>query len=137
MRINTKSESQLRVMVLAIAGFAVLGAGQIEFEMSGTTSKIRVSAMSAETARQSAPKIMSARMKGRKLIVTGDNFDNGAEILVNGVGRPTSDSVGASTLISKKAGKKLEVGQVVKLQVQNSDGQLSGELSFYTGCGES
>lgn len=88
-------------------------------------------------AFQEAPRIESARMKGKKLIITGENFDQGAVIFIDGLMQKTRNAPNSSgnMLIAKKAGKTVALDQIVKLMVQNSNGQFSEELSFYTGCG--
>jgi N-acetylneuraminic acid mutarotase len=77
-----------------------------------------------------APKIFSATVKGRKLLVAGENFDTGAVILLNGEEQKTrnDDQDLTTKLISKKAGKKLRPGD--RLQVRNPDGTLSEEFTF-------
>jgi hypothetical protein len=78
------------------------------------------------------PKIVSASVSGKKLFVMGGNFDEGAVILLNGEQQKTTndDSTPTNTLIGKKAGKKIERGVPVILQVRNADGKLSSEFSF-------
>lgn len=88
-----------------------------------------------KTLTQAQPTIWSARRKGKKLIVIGENFGNGMLLLVNGIIRVTRFEPDQQTpaLIAAKAGKKIPRDEVVKLQVQTSDGLLSNELFFYTG----
>lgn len=85
---------------------------------------------------QVTPEVTSARLKGKKLTVTGVNFARGAIILVNGIRQKTNNLKSSidTTLIAKKAGKSLVADDIVTLQVQNPDGSLSSELSFHTGC---
>ncbi|HET9530101.1 MAG TPA: kelch repeat-containing protein [Blastocatellia bacterium] len=77
-----------------------------------------------------APRIMNASVSGKKLIVTGENFDPGAVILLNGQEQKSkNDKQNPQTrLIGKKAGKKIKPGD--KLQVRNPDGTLSEEFVF-------
>lgn len=133
-----RSKFSAVVSLLATGLTASVGA-YIIMNSGSQSSMVNALPRRSGTLTGAAPTIASAGLSGRKLIVTGENFDDGAEILVNGVRRKTSNGAEspATTLISKKAGMGMELGQIVKLQVQNSDGQLSGELSFYTGCGES
>jgi hypothetical protein len=72
-----------------------------------------------------APRIVSASVAGKKLIVAGENFDDGAAILINGEKQKTrSDGENPQTrLIGKKAGKKIKAGD--QIQVRNPDGTLS------------
>ena len=77
-------------------------------------------------------RVTSVDARGKKLFVSGDNFDNGATILINGKEQNTlnDDEHWTSVLIGKKAGKKIDVGQIVTIQVRNSNGRLSQEFSF-------
>ena len=77
-----------------------------------------------------APRITSALVEGKKLILVGENFDDGAVILLNGEELITkNDSANPqTTLIAKKAGKRVNVGD--KLQVRNPNGSMSQEFSF-------
>ena len=77
-----------------------------------------------------APQITASSVAGKKLIVTGNNFDQGAVILLNGERQKTKNDAGSVTtrLIAKKSGKKVKSGD--RLQVINSDGTLSNEVMF-------
>lgn len=79
-----------------------------------------------------APKITSASVSGKKLFVSGESFDNGAVVLLNGEKQKTrnDEQNPAGLLIAKKAGKKIAHGQTVSLQVRNVDGTLSDEFPF-------
>jgi len=76
------------------------------------------------------PKITMASVAGRKLIVAGENFGPDAVILINGEEQKTrnDDQNPGTTLIGKKAGKKIKPGD--RLQVRNPDGPLSEEFIF-------
>jgi len=78
----------------------------------------------------SNPQITGLTVKGKKLIVTGEGFDEGAAILVNGKAQKTSNdpSAPASKLIGKKAGKKLKPRDKVK--IRNADGSESNEVEY-------
>jgi hypothetical protein len=132
-----KNSLLVRVALLGV-GLGFCFGGQVLNKVGQT---VIAKAPSAQPRAMSgeAPIIVTARLKGRRLLVTGDNFDNGAVILVDGVTQGTINDFAspATTLISTKAGKRIELGRIVKLQVQNSEGQLSDELPFYTGCGQS
>lgn len=77
-----------------------------------------------------APRIIMASTSGKKLFITGENFDDGAVILLNGEEQKSkNDEQNPGTnLIGKKAGKKVKPGD--KLQVRNPDGTLSEEFIF-------
>ncbi|MFP5264835.1 MAG: intradiol ring-cleavage dioxygenase [Blastocatellia bacterium] len=78
------------------------------------------------------PVISGAAVSGKQLIVTGQNFDAGAKVFLNGDKQKTSndDSSPTTMLIAKKAGKKINAGDSVTLQVRNSDDSLSAEFPF-------
>jgi N-acetylneuraminic acid mutarotase len=76
------------------------------------------------------PKITMASVAGKKLIVVGENFDPDAVILINGEEQKTRNDGQnpQTTLIGKKAGKKIRPGD--RLQVRNPDDTLSEEFIF-------
>ncbi len=79
------------------------------------------------------PRITSASVEGKKLIIKGTDFDDGAKVLLNGERqkKTTNDETSpTTTLIAKKAGKLIAPGETVMLQVQNADGSLSNVFSF-------
>ncbi len=78
------------------------------------------------------PRITGASVSGKKLIVSGENFDSGAVILLDGKKQKTANDGQnpSTTLIGKKAGKKIARGETVTLQIRNSDGALSQEFRF-------
>jgi hypothetical protein len=90
----------------------------------------------------SFPKILNASVSGKKLIVTGENFAEGADIYTcdncltpaeegKKAKKVSNDSdLPASMLVSKKAGKSIERGSSVILQVKNPDGSLSEPFNF-------
>ena len=90
----------------------------------------------AESIQATPPEITSARLKGKKLTVTGAHFLKGAIILVNGIAQKTVNVKGSIdvSLVAKKAGKNLIPDDIIHLQVLNPDGLLSSELAFHTGC---
>jgi hypothetical protein len=79
------------------------------------------------------PRITSARVNKKQLIVTGENFDIGAVLLMDGarVKKTGNDEITPTTdLIAKKAGNQISPGQEVVLQVRNLDGTLSENFAF-------
>ncbi|HJQ70222.1 MAG TPA: choice-of-anchor V domain-containing protein [Blastocatellia bacterium] len=80
------------------------------------------------------PQIVNVRVEGKKLVVTGENFDQGGEVFMDGVKQKKTGNFDpfnlARVLISKKSGKKIARGQTVSLQVRNPDGMLSDAFSF-------
>jgi len=79
-----------------------------------------------------ASHIIAASVTGKRLTVTGENFDSSAVILVNGSPLPTSAGQGnpGTVLTSKKGGKKIPHGQGVILQARNGDGTYSDQFQF-------
>jgi N-acetylneuraminic acid mutarotase len=77
-----------------------------------------------------APRIISASVAGKKLFITGENFDAGAVLLLNGAEQITKQSAETpqTMLIGKRAGKKVKAGD--RLQVRNPAGSLSAEFTF-------
>ena len=84
---------------------------------------------------QQGPQITSARLKGNKLIVTGENFGDGSVILVNGeaVGTRSDPDNPSGTLIAKKAGKKIPPDAMVSVSVQNAVGLTSRAFDLFSG----
>lgn len=78
------------------------------------------------------PRIISATVDGKRLLIKGFNFDNGAVILVNDeeqVTKKDGENPGLS-LIGKKAGKKLPLNVPVILRIRNPDGVTSDDFTF-------
>jgi len=75
---------------------------------------------------------MSASITGKNLTVSGQYFDSGSVILLAGEDQRTlHDNQSPTTiLVGKKTGKKIHAGDTVTIQVRNSDGTLSNQLSF-------
>lgn len=78
------------------------------------------------------PRIASAMVNGKNLIVSGSEFDGGAKVLIDGVQQKTIGDAQnpAGVLIGKKSGKKIGRGQTVTLRVRNSSGELSNDFRF-------
>lgn len=103
--------------------------------MAGVLRLNTASTVCASTSQSdAAPQILNARVKGKKLIVTGQNFAEGAVILVDGKPQKTkNDSSSPSTmLIAKKAGKQIPDNAVVSVQVQSASG-LSDKFPLFKG----
>ena len=80
----------------------------------------------------SGPTISKVTLTGKKMIIEGENFAQGARIILDGEPQQTTNDAArpASKLISKKAGKKVRGGQEVMIQVQNPDGKMSDQYRF-------
>ena len=78
-----------------------------------------------------APKINNATGEKKNLVVSGENFDDEALILMNGDFQKTlRDDVASGVLIGKKLNKRIESGQRVTIQVQNGDGQITEGIDY-------
>lgn len=76
------------------------------------------------------PILEKVEKQGKFLVVTGKDFDGGAQVVLNDVPRPTSPVEEAPTTIlrSKKAGKKIQPGGIVK--VRNGSGKEADEVIY-------
>ncbi|PYT10070.1 MAG: hypothetical protein DMF60_01265, partial [Acidobacteria bacterium] len=124
------------------SGIAVDAAGKVC--VGGTTGTFRPIpvANSAESVHggfdafvikiASPPLVAGVSVSGKNLIVTGEGFDRGAVILVDGVEQRTrnDESKPATVLIGKKAAKSVAPGLRVIIRVRNSDGLVSDSFSF-------
>jgi hypothetical protein len=74
--------------------------------------------------------IASVSVKKKKLFVFGNNFDDGADILINDEPQKTKNDGDNPTtkLIGPKAGKKIRPGD--RIRVRNADGALSNEFIY-------
>lgn len=95
---------------------------------------INVKAYRSQEAQQ-GPQVTTARLKGVKLIVTGENFGEGAVIFVDGeaVGTHSDPDDPSGTLIAKKAGKKIPPDAVVSISVQNPNGLMAEPIDLFSG----
>jgi len=91
--------------------------------------------LAGRVASQSSPRIISVRVKGKKLFVTGENFAPGAAIFIDGERQKTRNSGDSPSevLIAKKGGKRIPRDQVAVIQVMNSPEELSSEFPFFDG----
>jgi beta-glucanase (GH16 family) len=75
------------------------------------------------------PVVAEVTVSGKKLMVTGENFDRAAVILVNGAAQSTKPD-GENRLLAKKGAKKIKSGNTVQVQVRNPDGLYSEYFSY-------
>ncbi|HKV41639.1 MAG TPA: IPT/TIG domain-containing protein, partial [Blastocatellia bacterium] len=93
-------------------------------DLSGTIYKLSPS-------QALTPVISSALGQGKNVVVTGQDFDTGARILVDGNPVKTLHDVSnVDLLVAKKLLKRMPHGGMVLLQVQNSSGAVSDGVSF-------
>src|SRR5262249_25076981 len=113
---------------------SVFALGTTTVSCTATDSGGATAACSFEITLTTAnvPVIESASLSGKKLIVMGHGFDDGAVVLVNGEDQKTrNDSSAPSTmLVAKKAGKRIPEDQTVPLQVRNPSGISSIAVPF-------
>ena len=83
-------------------------------------------------SKQEGPEITSARLKGKKLIVTGENFDARALILINGEKQKTKRKANGN-LVVKKGAERVLPGEPNIIEVQNSDGTVSDKFDLFSG----
>jgi hypothetical protein len=117
----------MRLKVCSIISLVLLAAGALGFDAGA----FRVH---ASTIQSNAPKILNARVKGKKLIVTGENFSDGAVILIDGEPQKTKNDSDfpSARLVAKKAGKLIPSNSGVTLQVQDGSG-ISEPFGFFKG----
>ncbi len=98
------------------------------------TMNVTASANPSAPARQ-GPRVIEARLNGKKLIVLGENFSEGAVIVVDGeaVNTRSDPDNPSGMLIAKKAGKRIPPGKIVTIAVQNSGGAVSPIFDFFSG----
>jgi hypothetical protein len=93
--------------------------------------------VSAATLQQSEPvlKVLKVRREGKRLLVSGESFQMGAVIFVNGERQKTRNDEDnpTSLLIAKKAGKRLPADATITIEVTNTDGAKSDPFAFFTG----
>jgi len=103
------------------------------------TFTIALQGISGTTPTPSAPPaVSSAYISGKNLIVTGANFDTEAVVYIDGVKfkKTDNDETNPTTmLIVRKAGKQINEGQTVTIQVMNSDKTLSEGFQFTRSVG--
>jgi len=118
----------MRLRVCSIIVLALLAIGAVDINAGNCTT--HASAFQSDNA----PKILSARVKGKKLILTGENFAEGAVVLVNGEPHKTRNDEGSpsTTLIAKKAGKFIPDNAAVDIQVQSGN-SLTEKFPFFKG----
>jgi len=99
-----------------------------------SVSSISSSVSASILQTQNAPRIFDVRLKGRKLILTGENFADGSVILLNGEPQKTRNDEDNPTtiLIARKAGNDILDGSAVNIQVESSNG-VSDKFLFFKG----
>ncbi|HYP29929.1 MAG TPA: SBBP repeat-containing protein [Blastocatellia bacterium] len=112
--------------VAASAGFPLLRAAQASY--GGGPSDVFVARLAPDL-----PRITGVSLSGKRLVVTGENFQPGAVILINGAaqGNTKNDSRNPlGVVFSKKARKNIPAGVAVQIQVKNPDTSVSAAFPF-------
>jgi hypothetical protein len=123
--ITTDSAGNAFVMGITDSGnFPIVGA--IQTSNAGGGSDLFVTRIST------GPLVTGAVLEGKRLMVSGSGFDDGAKILVDGEKQKTANDEAnpESVLIGKKAGKFIAPGSTVTIQVRNSNGLISNSILF-------
>ncbi len=117
------------VSVLCLSLFAI-SINQTVFANRKSASTV----LPAIQQQSTAPKIQSARIKGTKLLLFGENFDSNSMVSVNGrLYTPKFDPQEPTLLTVKKGFKKVAAGTVATVQVENGTGQVSEPTSVFAG----
>jgi hypothetical protein len=122
--------------IIITSGDSGSGSGVVNYSVTANTGTSRTGAMTIAgqivfvTQAAADPKIISATVSGKKLLISGEGFDEGAAILLNGEKQKTvnNDADPNTKLVARKSGKKIKADD--KLQVRNADGRLSQEFIF-------
>jgi hypothetical protein len=81
------------------------------------------------------PRVTSAQLKGKKLIVFGENFSDDAQIVLDGetVNTRNDSDNPSSVLIAKKAAKRIAADKIVGIAVMNATGVMSPVFELFSG----
>jgi len=77
-----------------------------------------------------APRIQRVSIEGKNLIVSGDDFDAGAQLLMNGEEVKTRFTENPIRTAREKGCQTTSSGVEAKIRVRNSDETLSNEFGF-------
>ena len=121
----------MRCAVGLLALLALLAAAQIHVARPNYAAGVSAAALQSEPP----PKILNVRRSGKNLLMSGESFQMGAVVFINGERQKTrnDDENPTSLLVAKKAGKRLPLDAVVAIQVENSAAAKSDSFAFFTG----
>jgi hypothetical protein len=89
-----------------------------------------------------SPQILNAMVQGKQLLVSGQNFADGASLFIcDTCASPATDGSRAkktfndeltptTLMVARKSGKTITPGQSVNLQIKNPDGSVSNTFTF-------
>lgn len=122
------STGRVRVTIGTKSGSEVMPALSGPFSINGTGPPL--------------PMILNAMVQGKQLLVSGQNFGDGALLFsCDTCAMPATDGskmkktfndelTPATLLVARKGGKSIAPGQTVNLQVKNPDGSVSNTFTF-------
>ena len=118
------------VILTAMIGFALVAPGP-----SPSVGAGRQLYAATDHPAQDQPIIQGARVKGSKMIISGENFAVGTVVYLNGKAQKTiTDEGSPSTLMRiKKIFKTVAPGDVASLQAQNPDAMMSEPFDVFVG----
>jgi len=94
-----------------------------------------VASSHALVGRRQEPRVTGAQLKGKKLVVFGENFSASAQIVIDGdtVNTRNDSDNPSGALIAKKAGKRIAADKIVEIAVMNATGVMSSEFELFSG----
>ena len=121
----------MRRAVGLLAILALMATAQINVTRTDHSAGVSAATLQSE----SSPKILNVRRSGKNLLVSGESFQAGAVIIINGERQKTRNDEDdpASLLVAKKAAKRLPPDAVVTIEVENSAAAKSDPFAFFTG----
>jgi hypothetical protein len=101
----------------------------------GSTSLDAIASSHALVRHLQDPRLTGAQLKGKKLIVFGENFGDGAQIVIDGetVNTRNDSDNPSSVLVAKKAGKRIAADKIVGIAVMNTTGVMSPVFELFSG----
>lgn len=117
----------MKLIFVLLVSLAVFCAGQSVRSDPSDAASVRCDTQISD------PRLERIQLKGNKLIVTGQDFSDGAVIVINNeqvVTRNDSESP-ATRLIAKKGGKKIPFDSIVDIYVENPDTGFSDSLEYF------
>src|SRR5437870_13907634 len=120
-----------RWLILIVLGFFLVYAASSPFGVGAKSP----AAKGFFTTASATPSISYAEWIGKNLRVEGENFSEGASVLVDGprIKSSNDENYPSAFVYAKKAKKKVTPNQVITLQARNPDGATSSEFTFYSG----
>ena len=131
-----KSKSYKLFCVFALVGLAVFGIGGIggagHSRSANGGQKIYDN---PNTLAQEQPILHNARVKGSKIILSGESFAPGVVVFVNGKAHNTvrDDRAPTTVVVVKKIFKTVEAGEIASLQAINPNSVMSDSFAVFIG----